>query len=59
MRKFSNTIQAEFSAASLGSGYGSSQEFTQEDLREYHYMFGMPYLELIIDRKRLLCQLCS
>ena len=43
--KISKTIQAEFTAASLGSGYGSSQEFTQEDLREYHYMFGMPYFE--------------
>jgi hypothetical protein len=43
--KISKTIQAEFTAASLGSGYGSSQEFTQEDLRENHYMFGMPYFE--------------
>ena len=43
--KISKTIQAEYTTASLGSGYGSSQEFTQEDLREYHYMFGMPYFE--------------
>jgi len=25
--------------------YGSEQDFDREDMREYHYMFGMPYLE--------------
>jgi len=39
------TIQATFPSANLKQGYGSTQEFTAEDLRGYHYMFGMPYFE--------------
>ncbi|MBC8258663.1 MAG: hypothetical protein H8E38_06600 [SAR324 cluster bacterium] len=43
--KISNIILDTFPSATQTSGYGSSQNFTQDDLREYHYMFGMPYFE--------------
>jgi hypothetical protein len=34
-----------FSSGSSNIAFGSSQEFSAEDLREYHYMFSMPYFE--------------
>ena len=43
--EIANTIQTTFTSANLRQGYGSTQEFTPEDLRGYHYMFGMPYFE--------------
>ena len=38
-------IRNVFPNAVLKKRYGSTQEFSQEDLRGYHYMFGMPYFE--------------
>ena len=29
----------------LNKAFGFSQQFSEEDLREYHYMFSMPYFE--------------
>ena len=43
-------LQSDGTFEAVGSGssnkaFGSSQEFSGEDLREYHYMFSMPYFE--------------
>ena len=34
-----------FGSGSSNIAFGSSQEFSAGDLREYHYMFSMPYFE--------------
>ena len=34
-----------FGSGSSNIAFGSAQEFSAEDLREYHYMFSMPYFE--------------
>ena len=34
-----------FGCGSSNIAFGSSQEFSGEDLHEYHYMFSMPYFE--------------
>ena len=34
-----------FGSCSSNKAFGTSQEFSVEDLREYHYMFSMLYFE--------------
>ena len=38
-------ILVAFGSGSSNKAFGSSQEFSAEDLHEYHYMFSMPYFE--------------
>ena len=45
VKELISRILVAFGSGSSNKAFGSSQEFSGEDLREYHYMFSMPYFE--------------
>ena len=45
VKELISRILVAFGSGSSNKAFGSSQEFSAEDLREYHYMFSMPYFE--------------
>ena len=45
VKELISRILVDFGSGSSNKAFGSSQEFSGEDLREYHYMFSMPYFE--------------
>ena len=45
VKELISRILVAFGSGSLNKAFGSCQEFSAEDLREYHYMFSMPYFE--------------
>ena len=45
VKELISRILDAFGSGSSNIAFGSSQEFSAEDLREYHYMFSMPYFE--------------
>ena len=45
VKELISRILVAFSSGSSNKAFGSSQEFSSEDFREYRYMFSMPYFE--------------
>ena len=45
VKELISRILVAFGSGSSNKAFGSSQKFSGEDLREYHYMFSMPYFE--------------
>ena len=45
VKELISRILVAFGSGSSNKAFGSSQEFSVEDLREYNYMFSMPYFE--------------
>ena len=45
VKELISRLLVAFGSGSSNKAFGSSQEFSAEDLREYHYMFSMPYFE--------------
>ena len=45
VKELISRILVAFGSGSSNKAFGSYQEFSAEDLREYHYMFSMPYFE--------------
>ena len=45
VKELISRIFVAFGSGSSNKAFGSSQEFSAEDSREYHYMFSMPYFE--------------
>ena len=45
VKELISRILVAFGSGSSNIAFGSSQKFSAEDLREYHYMFSMPYFE--------------
>ncbi|GIR30868.1 MAG: hypothetical protein CM15mP45_01640 [Deltaproteobacteria bacterium] len=45
VKELISRILVAFGSGSSNKAFGSSQELSAEDLREYHYMFSMPYFE--------------
>ena len=45
VKELISRILVAFGSGSSNKAFGSSQEFSGEDLREYYYMFSMPYFE--------------